>query len=126
MIEVQVAFAILGIGLAGLCPLVVMQLRQVRVLERRLQGQVTQLDPITGESLTMIEARVYYVVPWRNLWARKLAGSGQILSSIDSPCDPGPLPVRSPPPPTFPVAIIALDAPPCSEDVTAVVDVMAP
>ena len=31
MIEVQVAFAMLGIGLAGLCPLVVTQLRQVRV-----------------------------------------------------------------------------------------------
>jgi type II secretory pathway pseudopilin PulG len=126
MIEIQVAFAILGIGLAGLCPFVVMQIRQVRVLERRLQGQVTRLNRVTGESQTMLEAKTYYLMPWQNPWTRKLAGSGQILDSDTSPCDPGPLPVRSPSPPQFPVAIISLDAPPCSEDVTAVVDVMAP
>ncbi len=44
LLEVQVAFALLGIGLAGLCQLVVMQLRQVRVLEKRLQGQVVQYN----------------------------------------------------------------------------------
>ena len=38
LLEVQVAFAVLGIGLAGLCPFVVMQLRQVRQLELRLEG----------------------------------------------------------------------------------------
>ena len=112
MLEVQVAFVILGIGLAGLCPLVVMQLRQVRVLERRSQGQVTQLDPITGVSQTMIEAR--------HLLYRAVAESlgseaGRQWTNPDSratiPCDPGPLPVRSPPPPTFPVTIVELDAP---------------
>ena len=50
LLEVQVAFAILGIGLAGLCPLVVMQLRQVRQLELRLQGHVVQTNPVTGVS----------------------------------------------------------------------------
>ena len=87
MIEVQVAFAILGIGLAGLF-MVVTQLRQVRALERRSQGQVTQLDPITGESQTMIEARAYYIVPWRNPWARKLSGSGQIRLRVTVPVIP--------------------------------------
>ena len=79
----QVAFAILGIGLAGLCPLVVMQLRQVRQLELRLQGHVVQTSPVTGVSQTMLPGNTYYIVPWTNPWAQKLAGSGQILTSAD-------------------------------------------
>ena len=38
MLEVQIAFVVLGIGLAGLCPFVVMQLRQLVNLESRLMA----------------------------------------------------------------------------------------
>ena len=89
LLEVQVAFAILGIGLAGLCPLVVMQLRQVRQLELRLQGHVVQTSFLTGQSQTMLQGNKYYIVPWTNPWAQKLSGSGQILTSPTNSCDPG-------------------------------------
>ena len=122
----QVSFALLGIGLAGLCPLVVMQLRQVRQLELRLQGQVVQTSMATGVSQTMLEGNTYYIVPWTNLWAQKLAGSGQILTSATSPCDPGYLALPSTPPPSYPVTIIELDAAPYSQSATVYVDVSAP
>ena len=38
LLEVQIAFVVLGIGLAGLCPFVVMQLRQLVNLEKRLMA----------------------------------------------------------------------------------------
>jgi type II secretory pathway pseudopilin PulG len=114
---------ILGIGLAGLCPLVVMQLRQVRVLEQRLQGQVIQTQ--TGQA--MLEANTYYIVPWTNPWTQKLAGSGQIWQSNTNACDPGPLlSVRTPAPAAYPVTIVELDASPYSNSVTAYVDATAP
>jgi type II secretory pathway pseudopilin PulG len=126
MLEVQVAFAVLGIAMAGLCPLVVMQLRQVRQLELRLQGQVVQLNTSTGGSETMLAGKTYYVVPWGNPWTRKLAASAQILGSAKSPCDPGPLPVPVPAPTAYPVSVVELDAPPYSQTVTVYVDVSAP
>jgi type II secretory pathway pseudopilin PulG len=126
MLEVQVAFAILGIGLAGLCPLVVMRLRQVRQLELRLQGTVVQTSIATGQSQTMLPGVKYYLVPWSNPWARKLSGSAQILKSPSNSCDPGSLPLPAPAPHSFPVKIIELDASPISQTVTAYVDVSAP
>ena len=126
LLEVQVAFAILGIGLAGLCPLVVMQLRQVRQLELRLQGNVVQNNPVTGASQTMLQGNLYYIVPWTNPWAQKLSGSGQILTSAYSSCDPGSLPLPTPAPQSFPVTIVELDAAPTSQSVTAYVNVSAP
>ena len=122
LVEVQVAFMILGIGLAGLCPLVEMQLRQVRVLEKRLQGQVIQTQ--TGQ--TMLEANTYYIVPWTNPWTQKLAGSGQIWLSNTNACDPGPLSVPTPAPTAYPVTVVELDASPYSNSVTAYVDATAP
>ena len=126
LIEVQVAFAILGIGLAGLCPLVVMRLRQVRQLELRLQGNVVQTSFATGQSQTMLQGTKYYIVPWTNPWARKLTGSGQILTSPSNAFDPGPLSLPFPAPQSFPVTIVELDAAPGSQSVTAYVDVSAP
>ena len=38
LLEVQIAFALLGIGLAGLCPFVVMQLKQLVNLESRFMA----------------------------------------------------------------------------------------
>jgi type II secretory pathway pseudopilin PulG len=126
LLEVQVSFAILGIGLAGLCPLVVMQLRQVRLLELRLQGQVIETNPVSGQTHTMLPGNTYYIVPWQNPWTQKLAGSAQILRSTTNPCDPGPLSVSSNPPPSFPVTVIELDAAAYSQNLTAYVTVTAP
>jgi hypothetical protein len=135
LFEVQVAFLVLGIGLAGLCPLVVMQLRQVRMLELRLRGQVTETSRITGVSQPMViksngvtlSTPVYYIVPWKNPWAQKLAGSAQIVPSTTGdlnaiPCDPGSLTVGS----TRPQNTVSLVGPvtfPDSRSATAYVDV---
>jgi hypothetical protein len=120
LFEVQVAFVLLGIGLAGLCPLVVMQLRQVRKLELRLQGQVSS----HGVTMVMPTAPTYYIMPWQNQWAQKLAGSAQIVESTPIPCDPGPL-TPGGTFPSFTVTVVELDAPPYSQSVTAYVDVTA-
>jgi hypothetical protein len=125
-LEVQVSFAILGIGLAGLCPLVMMQLRQVRSLEQRLQGQVIETNPVSGHSQTMLQGKKYYLVPWQNPWAQKLAGSAQVLQTTPNVCDPGPLSVSPNPPPSFPVTVVELDAAPYSQSLTAYVTVTAP
>jgi type II secretory pathway pseudopilin PulG len=126
LLEVQVAFAVLGIGLAGLCPFVVMQLRQVRQLELRLQGHVVETSRATGVSQTMLAGNTYYIVPWTNVWTQKLTGSGQILASAVNSCDPGYLSIPSSPPQSYPVTIIELDAPPYSQNATVYVDVSAP
>lgn len=67
LLELQVAFVVFGIALAGLGPLVVMQSRQVRELEGRFDDQTT-----------------YYLVPATDAWARKLGAP----ASIDTE-DPG-------------------------------------
>jgi type II secretory pathway pseudopilin PulG len=121
LLEVQVAFAVLGIGLAGLCPFVVMQLRQVRQLELRLQGHVVETSPATGVSQTMLAGNTYYIVPWTNVWTQKLTGSGQILSSAVNSCDPGSVSTSASP--SNSVTIIELDAPPYSQTATVYVDV---
>jgi type II secretory pathway pseudopilin PulG len=126
MLEVQVAFAVLGIGLAGLGPFVVMQLRQVRKLEQRLQGQVVQRNLATGAEQTMLHPTVYYLVPWKSPWARKLAGRGQVLTSPSNPLDTYSPPSPSPPMTAYPVTIVELDAAPTAQDVTAHVLVLAP
>jgi hypothetical protein len=125
-VEVQVAFALFALGLAGICQLAVMQLRQVRKLEQRLQGQVVQTTR-SGGTVTMLTANTYYLVPWQNPWTRKLAGSAQIVAgSATIPCDPGPLSVPSNPPQAYPVNVIELDAPAGGTSATAYVDISAP
>lgn len=121
LLEVQVAFAILGIGLAGLCQLVVIQLRQVRLLEKRLQGQVVQTNTSTGTSTTTLTGNTYYLVPWQNPLTRKLSGAAQISGSGSIPCDPG-----SPNPGSAqanPITVVELDATATGETVTAYVDI---
>lgn len=127
LLEVQVGFALLGIGLAGLCPLVVMQLRQVRAMEKRLQGQVVQNSWTGGTSVTMLTSQTYYLVPWQNPLTQKLAGSAQVVAGSSAiPCDPGPLTVPSSAPQSYSVNLVELDATPGSQTVTAYVDVSAP
>jgi hypothetical protein len=122
-VEVQVSFIILGIGLMGLCSLVVVQLRQVRKLEQRLQGQVVETS--TGTSTTMLTANTYYFVPWQNPLTGKLSGAAQLCTSATNACDPGPLTVPSMSMPS-PVTVVELDASPGSQNVTAYVNVSAP
>ena len=140
LLEVQVAFAVLGVGLAGMCQLAVVQLRQVWVLESRLQGQVGRYDWSTGTYATMQNLQydasngtysitpmvpTYYLVPWQNPWTRKLTGSAQIVNGSTSiPCDPNALPVPTTnPPQAYPVNVVTPVAMPTSQSVTAYVDV---
>ena len=126
LFEVLVGFTVLGIGLAGLCPLVVMQLRQVRQLEQRFQGHVVQRNFVNGATYTMLPGTTYYLVPWKNPWTQKLAGSSQILSTNANACDLDAPPLPSPTPTSYPVTVVSLNAPPYSEDVTVHVLVSAP
>ncbi len=116
LLEVQVAFILLGIGLAGLCQLVTIQLRQVRILEKRLQGQVVETNAGTGTSTTMLTANTYYLVPWQNPWTRKLSGAAQISGSPTISCDPGPRPKHTSMTPS-PVTVVELDVPLTSQEV---------
>jgi hypothetical protein len=125
LVEVQVAFAILGIGLMGLCQLVVVQLRQVRAMEKRLQGQLVQTNAGSGTSTTILTANTYYLVPWQNPLTRKLGGAAQIARSATITCDPGPLSVPSSATPS-PVTVVELDASAGSQNLTAYVNVAAP
>jgi Tfp pilus assembly protein PilV len=130
LLEVQMAFAVLGIGLAGICPFVVMQLRQVRWLEQQLQGQV--FNSRVGEAMwTNLgsdgrQGQTYYLVPWQNPWTQKLASSAPILTSVTNSCDPGPLLNPSMISPSNTVTIVELDASPGNQNVTVYVDVSTP
>jgi hypothetical protein len=68
LLEVQMAFVLLGIALAGLCPLLVIQSKQLRQIESRLNHQTT-----------------YYLIPSTDPWARKLGVSASVQTA-----DPGP------------------------------------
>jgi hypothetical protein len=66
LLEAQVAFVVLGVALAGICPLVVMQLRVVRRLEARFPHGT------------------YYLAPAADGWARKLGVPAAVVAA-----DPG-------------------------------------
>lgn len=110
-----------------MCQLAVMQLRQVRLLENRLQGQVVESNASTDTTTTMLPGNSYYLVPWQNPWTCKLAGAAQIVNGAATiPYDPGPLALPPTPPQAYPVNVVELDAPPTSQTATAYVDVSAP
>jgi hypothetical protein len=48
LLEVQIAFVMLGIGLAGLCPVVAMQLRQLVNLESRFMATSYTFNSVGG------------------------------------------------------------------------------
>ena len=75
-LELQVAFVVFGIALAGLGPLVVMQLRQCERLEDRFNTKTT-----------------YYLDPSLDQWARKLGATALVKTQ-----DPPPRPPPTPPP----------------------------
>ena len=88
--------------------------------------QVVQTSFSTGQTQTMLQGNIYYIVPWTNPLAQKLAASGQILTTTTNPCDPGSLPLPTPAPQSYPVTIVELDATPTSQSITAYVTVSAP
>lgn len=73
-LEVQVAFAVLGVALAGLAPILVAQLRLIDRIEARLEPD-----------------KDHYLVPATNPWMRKLGAAATITTS-----DPGDLPDPTP------------------------------
>lgn len=67
LVELQVAFVVFAIAMAGLCPLVVMQSKHLRNIEARFSDDTT-----------------YYLIPSTDEWARKLGAAASIETT-----DPG-------------------------------------
>ena len=105
LLEVQIAFALLGIGLAGLCPFVVMQLRQLAKPRVAVHGDIVHLQQRPTTQLAASELLYdpsllhraglhpnlqyyYYVVPWNNPWAQKLTTRAQLLTTSSNTSDP--------------------------------------
>ncbi len=112
LLEVQIAFVMLGIGLAGLCPFVAMQLRQLVNLESRFMATSYTFNSVGGGSHTKSPWPLptyyttpsysasnrpappdppyycYYLVPWNNPWAQKLTTRAQLLTAPSNTSDP--------------------------------------
>jgi hypothetical protein len=89
LLEVQVGFAVLGIGLAGLCPFVVTKYRQLRLLEQRFEADSYEFKNLGRPAEGRTIGRVYYLVPWKNPWARKLTARACVSATDDNPMDEG-------------------------------------
>jgi hypothetical protein len=100
MLELEVSFAAFGVILAGLCPVVVAELRHAKKLESRFQPGVN-----------------YYVVPRPETWSQKLAGTASVTTT-------GPSSVAASGPRSL--TILSLEASPTVEDATAIVQVKLP
>ncbi|NQT13399.1 MAG: type II secretion system protein [Planctomycetes bacterium] len=100
-LELQVAFVLLGIALAGLVPLVVMQSKQLKRIEDRLSSQTT-----------------HYLAPSDSLWARKLGVPATIQAT-----DPGSPSYSKTEDPVQDVSILSIDRTLTSEEVGARVQV---
>ena len=102
-LELQVALLLLGIALAGMVPLVVMQTKQVKSLENRWDPDWTEeqqasdywIDPY----LAYKDGPVYYLVPAEvsscslaNPWARKFGAPARLIPKAASD-DPPSMPV---------------------------------
>ncbi|WP_165220475.1 hypothetical protein [Aquisphaera insulae] len=100
LLEMEIAFAVLGVMLAGLCPYVITQIRQARYLEREqplTSANSSVYHAIKPYSITSVTMRknpfvedgglqtatagplfYYQITPWTNRWTRKLAGRARI------------------------------------------------
>ena len=118
LLEVQIAFVMLGIGLAGLCPFVAMQLRQLVNLESRFMATSYTFKSVGGGSHTESPWPLptyyttpsysasnrpappgppyfyYYLVPWNNPWAQKLTTRAQLLTTGSNPLSTIPSPTH--------------------------------
>ena len=116
MLELQVAFAAFGVILAGLCPMVVAQLKHVTKLETRLQGsRINQ----PGQPYDVIPT--YYVKPRAEPWAQRMSGS----ASVSTDSSPGSSPITPSKTPAT-VTVLSLQASPNVEDASALVQVFQP
>jgi hypothetical protein len=79
LLETQVAFVLLGIALAGVCPLVVMQSK----LSRKIAGG---FDPQTSYFGV---AKTYTLVPAADPWTRKLGVAASIVQGAGAPLATG-------------------------------------
>jgi hypothetical protein len=102
-LEVQVALLLFGVTLAGLGPLVVMQLKQLEKIEGRFSDRTT-----------------HYLVPTTDPWARKLGAAASI--SIKK-LNPGTPLLLNQTPPVNDVSIVSIAKSLTSEEVTAHVSV---
>jgi hypothetical protein len=97
MAEVTLAFAVLGIALAGLFPFVLTQLRLIRKLEIRYQGTVLHyLDRAHENSVQCLPNQSYpfqsyHAVPWKNPRMRALISGARITSDQDIASDNPPI-----------------------------------
>ena len=71
LLEAQVAFALLGLALAGICPLIVMQLKMSRKIQMGFNPQTAYFHP--GDT--------FYLVPPSDPWEQKLGISAEVMSS---------------------------------------------
>lgn len=118
LLETQIAFVVLGLGLAGLCPIVTMHYRQLAILEGNFNssdrgireenpnGQRGRLQAFSSVYYRPDMARkdvkpvnsgqVHYIIPWNNPWARKLTSRARVvpeqLRSVVATEAPTPLP----------------------------------
>lgn len=92
-LEVSVAFALLGIGLGGLCPLVIMQIRLSRKVQQGFNPQTAYFRPGTTS----------YLVPQADAWERKLG----IAASIRAEAETVTVPPSPPSTPPYEVTIVA-------------------
>ena len=97
MLEVQVAFILLGIGLAGACPLIAMQSRLSTKVAAGF-GQNGLFQPVTPAS----PAQRTFLVPQPDRWRRKLGASATLSTVMDTVAlppvdlDPGTLNILAP------------------------------
>ena len=82
MLEIQIAFVLLGIGLAGLCPFVVMQLRQLRVLESRFTASTYVYNSVGMATRTVQSNQMYFLVPWNNPCGTKTNDTGPTATDL--------------------------------------------
>ncbi len=92
LLETQVAFVLLGIALAGVCPLVVVQSK----LSRKIAGGFDPQTSYFGASKT------YTLVPASDPWARKLGVAASIVQTAG-----GSQPQGNPALPAYVVTIVA-------------------
>lgn len=87
MLELQVAFAAFGIILAGLCPIVVAELRHVKKLESRFQATNNDQSGFTPPAGYQPAGTTYYAIPRTEPWTQKFAGTASVTtdSTIVSP-----------------------------------------
>jgi hypothetical protein len=105
MLEVQVAFVLLGIALTGVGPLIVMQLKLSKKIERGFNPQTAYFHP----------GSTFYMIPRANAWERKLGIAATLSASNSSSTGSS-----SGTAPTYAVTIVApIEKALGTEDVTA-------